>query len=155
MTDELTKISELIEKSSLGAPGARALRSRTPAALAAAVRAAAETAASDEVRDLTGPAQRRSGPRPVDQQASGLDSGRVSAGGQMTKSLSTAASVAYIQDLLDELVEREIHQTETLTAIQNEILTAIKDVQGAIESLHSTYRAMHEESTENVSALHA
>ena len=155
MTDELTKISELIEKSSLGAPGTRALRSRTPAALAAAVRAAAETAASDEARDLTGPAQRRSGPQPCDQQAGGLDPGRVPAGGRMTESPSMMKSVEYIQDLLDERVEREIHRTETLTAIQNEILAAIKDVQSAIESLHSTYRSMHEESTGNVPADHS
>jgi len=59
-------------------------------------------------------------------------------------------SVQRIQYLLDELVEREIHQTEVLTAIQNEILTAIKDVRDAIECLHSTYRSIHEESTGNV-----
>ncbi len=67
----------------------------------------------------------------------------------MAESPSTMKSVEYIQDLLDELVERETHQTETLTAIQKEILTAIKDVQQAIESLHSTYRSMHEKSAGN------
>ena len=71
-------------------------------------------------------------------------------GARMAESPSTMKSVEYIQDLLDELVERETHQTETLTAIQNEILTAIKGVQNAIESLHSTYRAMHEKPTGNV-----
>jgi len=54
-------------------------------------------------------------------------------------------SVEYIQDLLDELVERETHQTETLAAIQNEILAAIKGVRNEIESLHSTYRSIREE----------
>jgi len=64
----------------------------------------------------------------------------------MAESPSTMQSVKYIQDLLDELVERETHQTETLTAIQNEILTTIKGVENAIESLHSTYRSTHKES---------
>jgi hypothetical protein len=68
----------------------------------------------------------------------------------MAESPSTMKSIEYIQDLLDELVERETHQTEILTAIQNDILTAIKGVENAIESLHSTYRSMHEESTGNV-----
>jgi hypothetical protein len=71
-------------------------------------------------------------------------------GDKMAESPSTMQRVEYIQYLLDELVEREIHQTETLTAIQNEILTAVKDVGSAIESLHSTYRATHEESAGNV-----
>lgn len=71
-------------------------------------------------------------------------------GDKMAESPSTMQRVEYIQYLLDELVEREIHQTETLTAIQNEILTAVKDVGSAIESLHSTYRATHEVSAENV-----
>jgi hypothetical protein len=68
-------------------------------------------------------------------------------GGAMPETPSTMKSVEYIQDLLDELVRREIHQTETITATQNEILTAIKDVENAIESLHSTYRSTHNEST--------
>jgi phage host-nuclease inhibitor protein Gam len=53
--------------------------------------------------------------------------------------------MAEIQDILDELVRRETHQTETLAAIQNEILTAIKGVRNEIASLHSTYRSIHEE----------
>ena len=65
---------------------------------------------------------------------------------KMAESPSTMKSVENIQYLLDELVEREIHQTETLAAIQYDILAAIKGVQNAIESLHSTYRSMHEES---------
>lgn len=69
---------------------------------------------------------------------------------KMAESPSTMTSVRQIRDLLDELIERETHQTEVLTAIQNEILTAIKDVRNAIECLHSTYRSMHEESTGNV-----
>jgi len=65
----------------------------------------------------------------------------------MPETPATMKSVEYIQDLLDELVGREIHQTETITTTQNEILTAIKGVENAIESLHSTYRSMHKEST--------
>ncbi len=68
----------------------------------------------------------------------------------MAETPSTMKTVGYIQDLLDELVEREVHQTEVLTAIQTEILTAIKDVQSAVESLHSTYRYIHGKSTETV-----
>ena len=67
-------------------------------------------------------------------------------GSKMAESPSTMSSVRHIQDLLDELVEREAHQTETLAAIQNEILTAIKGVCNEIENLHSTYRSIHEES---------
>lgn len=79
----------------------------------------------------------------------------------MAESPATMRSVEYIQALLDLLVEKEIHQTETLTAIQKEILTAIKGVEtaiesvetaikgveNAVESLHSTFLTMHEEST--------
>ena len=68
----------------------------------------------------------------------------------MAESPSTMSSVQHIQDLLDELVERGDHQTETLAAIQNEILSAIKGVRNAIESLHSTYRSIHEESARNI-----
>jgi len=75
----------------------------------------------------------------------------------MAESPSTMSSVQHIQELLAVLVARENHQTKTLTAIQIEILTAIKDVkaaikdlENAIEGLHSTYRSMHEESAENV-----
>jgi len=71
----------------------------------------------------------------------------------MAESPRTMKSVEYIHDLLDVLVEREIHQTEIITATQNEVLTAIKGVENAIESLHSTYRSMHEESTGNVARL--
>lgn len=67
----------------------------------------------------------------------------------MAESPSTMKSVEYIQELLDELVEREIHQTEALTAIQTEILTAIRDVERAIKGLHATYLSVHEGSTGN------
>lgn len=82
----------------------------------------------------------------------------------MAESPATMRSVEYIQDLLDLLVQKEIHQTETLTEIQNEILTAIKGVEtaiecvetaikgveNAVEGLHSTFLAMHTESTDDV-----
>lgn len=82
----------------------------------------------------------------------------------MAESPATMRNVEYIQRLLDLLVEKEIHQTETLTTIHNEILTAIKGVEAAVEGveaaikgvenavegLHSTYLTMHEGSTEDV-----
>ncbi len=71
-------------------------------------------------------------------------------GVKMAESPTTMKSVEYIQELLDELVEREIQQTEILAAIQNEILAAIKDVRCAIEGLHSAYDSMHKTSTESI-----
>ncbi len=59
----------------------------------------------------------------------------------MAESPSTMQHVQYIHYLLNELVERENLQNEAVTAIQNEKIAAIKRVENAIESLHTTYRA--------------
>ena len=68
----------------------------------------------------------------------------------MAESPSTMTGIKRIQELLDELVDREVEQTESFAVILRDILAVARDIRDAIETLHSTYHSTNKESAGNV-----